>query len=270
MESSAPGPQTDLTDAVAVVTGATRGIGRQVALLLARAGARVVVVGRTTAAHPHQVLPGTLESVVEEIIAEGHDARGVQADLIDGVATQVIIDRTLEWYDRCDILVNNAAFTSNGGILEVPWRRWEKGFRAQVIAPLQLVQGFVPGMLRRGHGRVINVSTEAASQLAPRLALYSVTKQAMERLNDYLDFEVGGAGVSFNALHIELGVTTETWQYVYDTQGAETATLGGEVLRTTAPEQVAAQIVWMACRPSTWSGHIVTCDEVAAMGGPTV
>ncbi|MHB8662153.1 MAG: SDR family NAD(P)-dependent oxidoreductase [Acidimicrobiales bacterium] len=255
---------------MAVVTGATRGIGRETARALARAGARVVIVGRSREGDAGQVLPGTLESVVDEIRSAGGEGQWVQADLTDGASTQAVLDRTLEWYGRCDILVNNAAFTSNGAILDVPWRRWEKGFRAQVVAPLQLVQGFVPGMLDRGVGRVVNVSTEAAWTLAPHLSLYSVTKQAMERFNDYLHFELGGRGVSFNVLHIEIGVTTETWQYVYDTQGADVATLGGTVADTTSPDRVAAQIEWMVQQPSAWSGNIVGCRDVGAMGGPAV
>jgi gluconate 5-dehydrogenase len=255
---------------VAVVTGATRGIGRQTALALGKAGARVVVVGRTRNDAPHPVLPGTLESVVGELEALGVEARPIQADLTDGEATQRIVDQTLDWYGRCDVLINNAAFTSNGGILDVPWRRWERGFRAQVIAPLQLVQGFVPGMLERGVGRVVNVSSEAAISLDSGVALYSVTKQAMERLNDYLHHELGGQGVSFNVLRIDVGVTTETWRYVYDTQGAEVATLGGTVTETTTPEQVASQIEWMVRQPVSWSGNIMRCRDVAVHGGPGI
>jgi NAD(P)-dependent dehydrogenase (short-subunit alcohol dehydrogenase family) len=229
-----------------------------------------VVVGRTSDDAPHPVLPGTLESVVRELEAEGGEARSVQADLTDGNATQRIVDCVLDWYGGCDVLVNNAAFTSNGGVLEVPWRRWEKGFRVQVAAPLQLVQGFVPGMFERGAGRVVNVSSEAAVSLGPGVSLYSVTKQAMERLNDYLDHELGGRGVSFNALRIDVGVTTETFQYVYDTQGAKVASLGATVTRTATPQEVASQLEWMARQPADWSGNIVGCEDIAALGGPTV
>jgi NAD(P)-dependent dehydrogenase (short-subunit alcohol dehydrogenase family) len=259
-----------LNGAVAVVTGGTRGIGRETVLALAEAGASVVLVGRSRADGTRRVLPGTLESVAEEIAALGQRCRWVQADLTDAAAAQTVIDRTLEWYGRCDVLVNNAAYTSNGAILEVPWGRWEKGFRLQVTAPLQLIQGFVPGMLERGVGRVVNISSDAASHVAEGLSLYSVTKQAMERLTDYLHFELGGRGVSFNTLHIEVGVTTETWNFVVETQGRERATLGGMVTETTTPEQVAAQIRWMLLQPANWSGGTVTCREIAGLGGPSI
>lgn len=254
--------------AVAVVTGSTRGIGKQTALALGRAGASVVVVGRTRDANPNPVVSGTLEGVLGDLTAAGVDAHIVEADLTDAASTQRVVDRTLEWYGRCDVLVNNAAFTSNGPIMKVPASRWQKGFGVQVVAPLQLVQGFVGGMLERGVGRVVNVSSEAASRRYPNLALYSVTKQAMEGLNDSLHLELGGRGVSFNVLHIERIVETETFHHVRETMGEELATMGGGVADTMQPEEVAEQILWMVRRPADWSGHIVACGEIAAMGGP--
>jgi NAD(P)-dependent dehydrogenase (short-subunit alcohol dehydrogenase family) len=258
----------DLTDAVAVVTGATRGIGRETALRLGRGGARVVIVGRTTEAAPHQVLPGTLEGVVEELIAEGVDALGVRADLMDGDATARVAEETLDHFGRCDVLVNNAAFTSNGPILGVPWSRWQKGFRMQAVAPLQLAQAFVPGMLERGRGRVVNISTNVTDRLVDDLSLYSVTKLAMERLTQHLHHELGGRGVSFNALHLDRSASTETWRYVYDTQGADVALAGGDVAAVVSPALIAAQIEWMVRRPDDWSGQVIGSLAIDALGGP--
>jgi NAD(P)-dependent dehydrogenase (short-subunit alcohol dehydrogenase family) len=122
----------ELTDSVAVVTGATRGIGKQAAIALGRAGARLVLVGRTRAEAPNPLLPGTLDGVAAELGAAGIEARFVQADLTDADQTQEIVTSTLDWYGRCDVLVNNAAYTSNGPILEIPWSRWEKAMRAHI------------------------------------------------------------------------------------------------------------------------------------------
>jgi NAD(P)-dependent dehydrogenase (short-subunit alcohol dehydrogenase family) len=258
----------DLTGTVAVVTGSTRGIGRQTALALGQAGASVVLVGRASDASPNPVMAGTLESVAAELAALGIDVCGVQADLTDPEATARVVDETLAWRGRCDVLVNNAAYTSNGPILEVPAKRWSKGFSAQVVAPLQLAQGLVGGMLERGSGRVVNVSSGSSTALSPGLALYSVTKQAMERLTDYLLLELGGRGVSFNALRIDRVVTTETWLYIRDTQGEDIATMGGSVTESMTPPEIAAQLLWMIRQPDDWSGHVVGCAEVEALGGP--
>ncbi|HUZ09832.1 MAG TPA: SDR family oxidoreductase [Acidimicrobiales bacterium] len=258
----------DLADAVAVVTGATRGIGRAVAEALGRAGTRVVVVGRTGDQAPHPTLPGTVESVVAELAAEGVEARGVQADLSDPDATKRIVDETLLAFDRCDVLVNNAAFTSNGPVLEIPWRRWQTAFRLQVVAPMQLCQAFVPAMLQRGSGRVLNVSSGTSQALTPNLALYSTSKLAMERWNEYLHLELGGGGVSFNTLRVDRLVATEGWRHVLETQGEEIATGGAGLAALVTPSQAAEHVLWMLGQPAEWSGQTVGFEDVSRLGGP--
>lgn len=262
----ASGERFELSGAVAVITGATRGIGKQAALALGRAGARLVLVGRTRDVAPNPVLPGTLDSVAAEFASEGIEARVVQADLSDVDQTQAIIDATLAWHGRCDVLVNNAAYNSNGPLMKVPASRWDKAMRLQVVAPLQLVQGFVPGMLERGTGRVVNVSSAAAVSLSPGLALYAVSKRAMERLNDYLHLELGGHGVSFNAFRIEKNVTTEGMRHVLATQGEAVVAMGG-TLDLISTEEVAEQLAWMVRQPADWSGQTVTCAQIARWMG---
>jgi gluconate 5-dehydrogenase len=268
MTDANPAEPPDLHGAVAVVTGATRGIGRQVAAAVGRAGARVVLVGRTGGDAPQAKLPGTLEEAVAQLTAEGIEARAVQADLSDAEATQRIVDDTLGWYGRCDVLINNAAFTSNGPLFEIPWRRWQTAFRLQVVAPLQLCQGFVPGMLERGSGRVINVSSGASQALTPNLALYSVSKLAMEHWGDYPPLAAGGRGVSFNTLRIDRLVGTEGFHYVLETQGEEIATAGSGLASVMTSEQAAEHFLWMAAQPFDWSGHTVGFDDITALGGP--
>ena len=269
MGDARSGGRLDLGGAVSVVTGATRGIGREVAAALGRAGAKVVLVGRTGRDQPHAMLPGTLEEVAAQLADEGVEARTVQADLSDAGATQRIVDDTLGWYGRCDVLINNAAFTSNGPLLEIPWRRWQTAFRLQVVAPLQLCQGFVPGMLERRGGRVINVSSGASQTLTPNLALYSVSKLAMEHWGEYLDLEAGGQGVAFNTLRIDRLVETEGFHYVLETQGEEIATAGNGMASVMTSAQAAEHLLWMLAQPSGWSGHTVGFEDITALGGPS-
>ncbi len=252
---------------VAVVTGATRGVGRATAEVLGRAGATVVIVGRTSDAEPNKVLPGTCEGVERDLRDLGIEARSVRADLSDPDQVDAIVARTLEWFGRCDILVNNAAYTSNGPILEVPARRWQRAFQVQVVSPLQLCQGFVPGMLERGSGRVVNVSSGASQGSSPNLGLYGVSKLAMERWNEYMEIELGGRGVSFNTLRIDQIVTTEGWHYVRDTQGEEMATGGAGLGDLLTPIECAEAIAWMLRQPVDWSGRTVGFDDIRAFGG---
>jgi NAD(P)-dependent dehydrogenase (short-subunit alcohol dehydrogenase family) len=257
----------DLRGTVAVVTGATRGIGRATAVELSRSGAEVVVVGRSTAERPDAYQPGTLDEVVEQLRAEGVDALGVQADLTDPAQVGAVAERTLEWRGRCDLLVNNAAYTSNGPILEVPARRWQNGFQVQVTTPLQLCQAFVPGMLERGHGRVINVGTRAAVEYIDNLALYGTTKAAAERLTGALHFEHGGDAVSFNLFRIETVVTTEGWHTVLEQQGEEIAMGSYTAEELVSPEECAEILVWMARQPTSWSGQTVTIADARRQRG---
>ncbi|HLY84273.1 MAG TPA: SDR family oxidoreductase [Acidimicrobiales bacterium] len=260
--------EINLQGAVAVVTGSTRGIGREAAWALGRRGARVVLVGRTSQDAPNPRLPGTLEGVASEMETEGIEVRTVQADLTDADATQRVVEHTLQFFGRCDVLVNNAGYTSNGPIMDIPWRRWQAAFRVQVVGPLQLCQGFVPGMLERGSGRVVNVSSGASESMSRNLALYSVSKQAMERWNEYMHLEVGGRGVSFNTLRVDRLVRTEGWQFVADTQGEDMATAGAGLSNFMTSEEAAAHIAWMVTQPASWSGNTVGFDDITALGGP--
>jgi NAD(P)-dependent dehydrogenase (short-subunit alcohol dehydrogenase family) len=261
-------PTVPLTGAVAVITGATRGIGRAAATALGRAGASVVVVGRSGHTSSDPRLSGTVESAVAELTALGIDALGVQGDLSDADQTQAIVDQTLAWRGRCDVLVNNAAFTSNGPIMMVPWRRWQKAFRVQVVAPLQLCHGFVPGMLERGSGRVLNVSSGASQAMTVGLALYSTSKLAMERWSDYMELELAGQGVSFNTLRVDRIVATEGFYHVLNTQGEDVATSGQGMSSVMSSEEAADHILWLVTQPTSWTGNTVGFADIAALGGP--
>ena len=255
----------DLRGAVAVVTGATRGIGRVTAAFLARAGADVAVVGRSTAERPDAFAPGTLEEVVTQLEAEGVAALGVQADLTDPASVATVVEQTLAWRGRCDVLVHNAAYTSNGPILEIPPRRWQTGFQMQVTTPLQLCQALVPGMLERGRGRVIMIGTRAAREPLDDLGLYGVTKAAADRMTMQLHHELGGRGVSFNVFCIDQVVTTEGWYVVREHQGEEIAMGGYTASELVSPEECAEIVTWMAQQPSSWSGNSLVLRELRAL-----
>ena len=244
-----------LQGAVAVVTGATRGIGRATAEVLGRAGADVVVVGRSTRDRPDKFAAGTLEDVVEELAADGIQSLGVQADLTVAEQVDDVVAKTLEWRGRCDVLVNNVAYTSNGPILDVPARRWHLGFQAQVVTPLQLCQGFVPGMLERERGRVLNVGTRAASVLLPNMGLYGITKLAGERTIEFLDFEWSGRGVSFNTFRIDKIIPTDAYRLALERQGEGVAKGGLDEDDMVSAQECGEIIEWMLTRPSSWSGQ---------------
>lgn len=260
---------SDLTGKVTVITGSTRGIGRAAAIAAGEAGASVVVVGRSSRTSVGRKLVGTVEDLADELGWRGIEALAVQADLADPDQTQQIVDRTLEWKGTCHVLVNNAAYTSNGPVLSVPWRRWQTAFRVQVVAPLQLCHGFVPGMLERGEGRIVNVSSGASQSVTADLGLYSTSKLAMERWAEYMQMELTGTGVAINTLRVDRIVATEGFQYVLETQGEEVATGGQGLAATMSPREAADHLVWMLTRPTSWSGNIVGFADISSAGGPS-
>lgn len=257
------GPR-ELDGKVAVVTGATRGIGRATARALSRRGARVVLVGRSTAEHRNRVLPGTLEEASDELAGFGVEVAVIAADLGSPEDTGRVVNETISRFGRCDVLVNNAAFMPSGPILEMPSRRWQSVLRINAVAPLQLIQGFVPGMFERGWGRVLNVSSGASTGAPPDLFMYGSSKAVLDRLTTDLDVEADGRGVAFNAVRVG-AVATEQWHYAKESHILERQGTGTDGL-VFDPAAVGEAFAWLIEQPSEWSGHVLSFDDLVEWG----
>ncbi len=254
----------ELEGAVVVVTGATRGIGRHAALRFAAAGAKVVVTGRSSVSSPHGALPGSVEATVDEVEASGGEVLGVVADLSAADGTREVVDRTLDRFGRCDVLVANAALMTTSPLLETPARRFLLAYQVNVVSVVELVQGFVPAMLERGSGRVISVSSGAAKWGGnPNFAVYGCSKAALERLNDAFHLELGGRGVTFNTLRIDETVPTEMYE-LSNRRGAVVRPVAHAAMYS--PAQTAEAMVWMATQPDSWSGNCVGFGDLRTIG----
>jgi len=191
---------TELQDKVAIVTGASRGIGRQVALELARRGAKIVVAARTV--EPKRRLEGTIGETLQRIEAIGGTAIAVQADVARFEDLAPLVETTIKEYGRLDILVNNAADTqgSSAPIAEYPRDSWLHQFDANVHAPFTLMGLAVPHLRAQGGGVIVNV-TSGAGDMQPfvppsapsgddpvgglgTLLGYATTKAALNRLTN--------------------------------------------------------------------------------------
>lgn len=235
----------DLRGKVALVTGASRGVGAAVAVLLAEAGARVACVARSTTASPQRT-PGTLDDTVARIEEAGGQALAVPTDLADRAQVEAMVERTVEHFGRLDVLVNNAAITFVGD-LDIPLRRHELVMAVNLTAPLVASQAAVPHLRAAGGGRILNVSSVAALVPYPGLMSYGVSKIALERLTVDLARQLQRDDIAVNCFRIDLPVASEG--FIANTPGMD---------RTTwEPSEVAAEgAVWMLQQPATYSGEL--------------
>lgn len=155
--------EQDISGKVAIMTGASRGIGKAGALSLARRGAKVVLAARTVDPLADPTLPGTIGEALHEIEQAGGEAIAVATDLAKEEDLKRLVDKTVECFGGVDILVNNAAATVgeywNKTFLELSREDWLYQFDVNVHAPFTLMQLTVPIMEKRGGGRIINITT---------------------------------------------------------------------------------------------------------------
>lgn len=182
----------DLTGRVAIVTGASRGIGRAIAEQFAQAGAQVVLSSRKQAA---------LDDVARAINQAGGDAAAIAAHNGDKDALQALVDSTLSRFGRLDILVNNAATNPHyGRVLEAEDSYWRKTIDVNLMGNVWLSQAAVVAMRQSGGGKIINVASVAGLRPGRYQGIYSITKAALISLTKTLATELGPDNIQVNAI----------------------------------------------------------------------
>jgi NAD(P)-dependent dehydrogenase (short-subunit alcohol dehydrogenase family) len=175
---------------VALVTGASRGVGQATALECARRGADVVLAARTLT-DPVPNMPGTLTETADAVRALGADALLVPADLNDMAAVEQLADAALRWKQHVDLVVNNAVFFGRAAyhnLDELSFKNFERQFRVNVFAPFLLTQLLVPAMRTNGGGVIANITSGAGligEYNVPGIT-YGSTKAALNRLSTLL------------------------------------------------------------------------------------
>jgi citronellol/citronellal dehydrogenase len=246
-----------LLDQVAFVTGASRGIGKQIAIDFARAGAHVVVTARSSESAPSR-LPGTIEETARLVESEGRRSLAIPLDVTSQEQIEAAAERTLKEFGRCDILVNNAGISSPAPFHETPLKRWDLVMNVNLRGPVMCMQAFLPGMIQRKSGRIINISSMLAEAMLPGMVSYSVSKIALEKLTWYAGEELKTHTVAVNALRIELMIATEGW--AMRNPGADLSTWE-------KPDAASEATLWIATQPPSYTGKIVTIGDVrVAMG----
>jgi NAD(P)-dependent dehydrogenase (short-subunit alcohol dehydrogenase family) len=245
-----------------LVTGASRGIGAALAVELGRHGADVAISARTLDAHA--TLPGSLNETAAAISALGRRVVSVVADLTDGDdRARIVPEAEAGLGGPLDVLVNNAAAAIYQPLGEFPLKRRRLIFEANVHAPLDLAQAVVPGMVDRGEGWIVNLSSGSArsrpgppfeaNAMGSTLGIYGASKAALNRLTNALAEELWGTGVRVNTVEPRAAVHSE---------GAD-AHLGDTLdpaMYESMADMVAGALVCCDCGPEVTGQTLVSLD----------
>lgn len=256
-----------LAGKVAIVTGASRGIGQAIARLFAAEGARVACVARTLEEGDHKLFEGSLRRSVDEIRESGGEAIAVPCDVSEWEHCQAVVSAVRQQLGPIDVLVNNAALTYFVPIADYPVNRWLRSFAVNVHAPFYLAKLALEDMLPRRSGAIVNISSGAAigpgrgpySEAVQRArggTLYGAEKAALERFTQGLAAEVFEQGIS---------VTCVSPSQVVATPGTVHHRLvrGMDDPRGEPPEYMARAALLLATEPcETLSGRVTYSQEI--------
>lgn len=242
----------DLTGRRALVTGASRGIGREVALAYARAGADVAVLARNAE---------LLEGVAGEVRALGRRAVVATADVLDADATRAATAEAIEALGGLDILVNNAGGNSfSTPVASMRMSGWEKTMRLNLDSIVHITQVSLPS-LGEGGGSIINVSSVAGLRGAPTMAHYGAAKAALISLTQSLAVETAWMGVRVNAL-VPGWIETDLTDFLRASDDAERAALSRVPMqRWGRVEEIAEPAVFLASDAASFmTGQVLVVD----------
>ena len=189
-----------LKDKVIFITGATRGIGREIALHAAKEGAILIITGKTE--QPHRILPGTIHTVANEVIAAGRQALPILLDVREDEQIHAAVDKVVERYGRIDVLINNASAIQLTRTEETPMRRFDLMYEVNVRATFACAQACIPFLKKAANPHILTLSPPL--NLDPKWfrnhVAYTISKYGMSMCTLGWAEELAAYGIAVNSL----------------------------------------------------------------------
>ena len=245
------------SDRVAIITGAGQGIGKSIASLFAREGARVVVC---------DVQKPLIQTTVNEINEGGGTAMGVTADVSSRTDVDALVRKTLESYGALHILVNNAGIFRYGSLLDIEEIHWDRTMNVDLKGVLYCMQAAAPHMISQNYGKIINISSSAGIGGYENMASYATAKAGVMQLTRVAAREFGKYGINVNAIAPGIVITPGSRGTLTEEQLAKFVEKRKRVSclgRVGMPEDISRVVLFLA---SEDSGYI-TGQTIAVDGG---
>ncbi len=246
---------------VAIVTGASRGLGKAIAIGLAREGTFVTVAARTE--KETEGLPGTIYQTAEEIKSFGGHSLPLKCDITKEEEVKQLVRSTIEKFGKIDILVNNAGIAFPSPVWEMPLKRWELVLKVNLTGTFLCTQAVLPFMMEKRNGSIINISSVQATYRAIRPArtgiAYGVSKAGVERFTWGVAAEVGKFNIAVNCVKPRGAVQTE---------GMELLNPDADRSTWDSPEMMVRAVTFLASQDASGvTGLVATDEEICAWHG---
>lgn len=240
----------DLTGKVALVTGASSGIGRASAIALANQGAKVVVAARRLE---------KLQAVAAEIKSRGHEALALQMDVTKKAEVDAAVAKTVETFGRLDILLNNAGVAEFAPFLDMTEAQWDKTIDTNLKGYFWVAQAAARQMAKNNPptgGRIINIASIASAGVGvgfPQIVQYCASKGGVIGMTEALADELAPMGILVNAIGPGVIETEMTEGMLKDPKQAEALLARAPLKRAGKPEEIAAAVVYLASEEASYT-----------------